>query len=64
MAREVLFEITRIGNSAKATAFDSTSLVEATIVGPTSASDAQLKNAALRKLDYLLAKRREQSGGR
>ncbi|MBI2236056.1 MAG: hypothetical protein HYU60_03725 [Magnetospirillum sp.] len=59
--RQVLFEFTRIGNTVKVTALDSISLVEVSVIGPATASQAQMKTAALRKLDYMLAKK--QGGG-
>lgn len=59
--RQVLFEFTRIGNTVKVTALDSVSLVEVSVIGPATASQAQMKTAALRKLDYMLAK--TQGGG-
>lgn len=59
--RQVLFEFTRIGNTVKVTALDSVSLVEVSVIGPATASQAQMKTAALRKLDHMLAKK--QGGG-
>jgi len=61
MAREVLFEMTRIGNSVKVTAIDTVTMVEASIVGPATASQRQLQANALRKLQFVLA--RGGSGG-
>jgi hypothetical protein len=56
--RQVLFEFTQIGNAVKVTALDSASLVEVSVMGPATASQAQMKAAALRKLEYMLAKKR------
>jgi len=55
--REVLFEITRVGNCVKVTAFDTRTLVEVSMVASPAATEAHLKAAALRKLDYVLAKK-------
>ncbi len=55
--REVLFEIVRMGNSAKVMAIDSKTMVEVTVVGSAYAHDSQLRAAALQKLKYVLAKR-------
>lgn len=57
MAREVFFEFKRIGRSVKVTALDSETLVEVSIVGDAAAGETMLKTVALRKLDYVLAKR-------
>ncbi|RAU22506.1 hypothetical protein CU669_07375 [Paramagnetospirillum kuznetsovii] len=53
---EVLFEFRQIGNSVKVTAFHCDSLTEISVVGPVSAGETRLKQLALRKLDYVLAK--------
>lgn len=57
---EVLFEFTAVGNSVRVSAVDPDTLVEATITGPVTAGESALRQAALRKLRYLLAKRRAQ----
>jgi len=57
MSREVLFEMTRLGNCIKVTAIDTETMVEVSIVGPVVASPVYLKRTALRKLQYVLAKR-------
>jgi len=56
---EVIFEFLQHGNTVKVTALDPDSLVEVSIVGPANAGQAALKAAALNKLKYVLAKRRE-----
>lgn len=58
--REVIFEFQQIGNSVKVTAFDPATLVEVSIVGPTTATETQLRATALRKLEYVLKKKAEQ----
>jgi hypothetical protein len=60
-SREVILEFHAIGNSVKVTAIDSLTLVEVSIVGAASAGEAALKQAAVRKLEYVLAKRRAES---
>jgi hypothetical protein len=55
---EIYVEFVRIGNSVKATAIDPDSGLEASVIGPASASQAQMTEAALRKLDYLKKKPR------
>jgi len=64
MSREVLFEMTRIGNSVKVTAIDTTTMVEVSIVGTAAASAEHLKATALRKLQFVLAKRATEKAGR
>ena len=54
--REVFFELVRMGRYAKATAVDALTGIEATVVGPTEASNAVLKANALRKLEFVLSK--------
>ena len=48
--REVYFEFIAIGNAVKVTAIDSVTAVEVSVMGPTSASQADLERLALRKL--------------
>jgi hypothetical protein len=57
--REIYVEFVRNGNFVKATAIDSETGLEASIVGPASASQAQLAEAARRKLDYVAKKNGE-----
>jgi hypothetical protein len=56
--REIYVEITIQGAYAKATAIDSVTGTEASIVGPANASRAQLSEAAARKLKYVLDKKK------
>jgi hypothetical protein len=60
MAREVLFELVRVGGSVKASAVDTETGVEVSIVGPASVGAAQLKAVALKKLNYVLEKRAQE----
>lgn len=55
--REVILEFHSVGNAVKVTAIDPETLVEVSIMGPLSAGEEALKRAALRKLEYVLAKR-------
>jgi len=55
--REVLFELTRIGNAVKVTAVDAATGVEASIVGAPGMGEEALKRNALRKLEYVLKRR-------
>lgn len=55
-AGEVLFEFRRIGAYVKVSAIDPATNTEASIVGDASASEAYLRQTALRKLQYVLAR--------
>lgn len=57
MSREVIFEFYRLGNSVKVSAVDTETLTEVSVVGPVTASEATLRNTALRKLQFVLSKR-------
>jgi len=57
--REVYFEFTVVGSVVRATAIDSVTGIEVVVMGPTSASQADLRQLALAKLKARLA--REQS---
>ena len=54
---EVLFEFVVQGNVVKATAIHAATGTEASIVGPANAGQGVLAQAALRKLQYVLAKK-------
>jgi hypothetical protein len=54
--RDVFVEFVVHGNTVKATAIDSLTGTEASIVGPAKAGRAALSQAALRKLEYVLKK--------
>ncbi len=62
--REVLIEFHQIGNSVKVTAVDAATLVEVSIVGAANAGQELLKRMAVRKLDYVIEKRKKESGTR
>lgn len=58
--REVIFEFHRVGNAVKVSAVDPETLVEVSILGRPDSGEEMLKRVALRKLEYVLARR----GGR
>jgi len=55
---EVYFEFQQIGAYVKVTAIDPETLVEVSVTGAATASQQNLKQLALRRLQYVLAKRR------
>ncbi|MBR9970542.1 DUF6898 family protein [Magnetospirillum sulfuroxidans] len=55
--REVYFEFRRVGNYVRVTAIDSLTGTEITVAGDAKAGEAMLKQTALRKLEYVLAKK-------
>lgn len=52
--REVYFEFVRVGNSMKATAIDSATGVEVSVVGPAGAARSDMERLALQKLKMRL----------
>lgn len=54
--REVLFEFRRIGAYVKVSAIDCLTGLEVSIVGDAKAGEVRLKQTALKKLEYVLAK--------
>ncbi|MDH3594651.1 MAG: hypothetical protein OEU09_01050 [Rhodospirillales bacterium] len=57
--RETLFEFHRVGAYVKVSAVDPVTLTEVSIVGDPSAGETALKQAADRKLTYVLKRNRE-----
>ncbi len=55
--REVYVELHRIGQIVKATAMDTQTLTEVVTQGPVSAGEKALKEAAIRRLEYVLRKK-------
>lgn len=55
---QVIFEFVRYGNAIKVTAFHVPTLTEVSFVGARGASEAHLKLIGLRKLQYVLNKKR------
>jgi hypothetical protein len=56
VAGEIYVEFVILGNSVKATAIDPATGVEACVVGPASAAQSTMADAARRKLEYVLKK--------
>jgi hypothetical protein len=54
--RDVYFEFTAIGATVKATAIDSLTGIEVSVVGPVSAAKSDLQRLALAKLERRLAR--------
>jgi hypothetical protein len=59
-----IIEFHRIGNSVKVSAMDPETLIEVSIVGPHNIGDTELKRQAVKKLEYVMAKRGTNSGNR
>jgi hypothetical protein len=55
---EVLFEFAQVGNSVRITAIHAATGTEATVQAPLSLSQSDMQNLALRKLIYLLEKKK------
>ena len=55
--REVLLEFHRLGDYVRVSAIDPVSNTEITLVGSRRASERELTRLAVRKLDYVLAKK-------
>jgi len=55
--RQVLFEFYREGNSVRVCAIDPASNIEITMVGAARYTESILKNMAIRKLKYVIAKK-------
>jgi hypothetical protein len=53
----IIYEIRRVGTVAKATAVDVATGVEASITGPANAAEFSLREAARRKLAYVMKRR-------
>ncbi len=54
--RDVYFEFTAIGSTVKVTAIDAATGTEVSVMGPTSAAQADLERLALQKLKARLAR--------
>lgn len=57
--REVYFEFRRIGSYMRVSAIDSVTGTEVTIAGDPKAGETMLKQTALRKLQYVMAKKQQ-----
>lgn len=58
MPDDIIIEFHRIGGSVKVSAMDPATLTEVSIVGPANAGEETLKRNVLRKLEYILAKKK------
>lgn len=56
---EVFFEFTRLGQIVKVCAIDVETKIEAVVMVPASLSEMQMKDHALRKLQYLIDKKNQ-----
>ncbi|MTI09670.1 serine hydroxymethyltransferase [Rhodospirillaceae bacterium RKSG073] len=56
LPRGALIELEQHGNSVKVSAIDPVSFIEVSIVGPTTASQSELENLAVKKLIWRLEK--------
>ncbi len=52
--REVFLEFRQVGNVVKATAIDSETMTEVSVVGPAHGAREMLRRTALAKLEYVL----------
>jgi hypothetical protein len=57
--RELIIEFFPIGNSVKVSVMDPETLTEVSIVGPRAAPKGELQKTAIRKLQYVMDKKRE-----
>jgi len=55
--KEIYVEFVVLGNTVKATAIDPETGEEASVIGPASAAQATMAEAARRKLEYVLKKK-------
>ena len=55
--REVIFEFRQIGRSVKVSAIDVATHTEISVIVPAGASEAIMREQAIRRLDFVLAKR-------
>ena len=62
--REIILEFQTIGRVVKVTAIDTETLVEVTIQGPATATEAELRRIAISKLNYVLKRRDNPTAGR
>jgi hypothetical protein len=56
----ILYEIKTIGTVTRVAAVDAETGLEAIVTGPAGAGEMHLRQLALRKLEYLLKKQKEQ----
>lgn len=56
--REIIVEFTPMGNITKVTAMDTKTLIEVIISGPSNVPQAILKQNAIKRLEYVLRKKK------
>lgn len=56
--RDVIFELLRVGHALKVSAVDPATGTEVSIVGDPAVGESALKRLAMRKLEYMLARRK------
>ena len=61
---EYLLEFYRIGNSVRVSAIDPVTGTEVQIVGPANIGQGELTRVAVRKLQYVMAKKAAKKAGR
>ncbi len=61
---DVIIEFHQVGAYVKVSAVDTATYTEVSIVGDPSRSEEALKQAAIRKLEYVLERDRKAGGGR
>ena len=59
-----IIEFHRVGNAVKVTAMDPATLTEVSIVGAPGVGETELTRVVVRKLEYMMAKRRTNPGNR
>jgi len=67
MAKDIIIEFHQVGAFVKVSAIDPDSLIEVSIVGDPNAGEAMLSRAAIRKLNYVMARKKDgktPTGGR
>ena len=56
--RDIIFELVRVGHAIKVSAVDPATGTEVSIVGDPAVGESALKRLAMRKLEYVLARRK------
>jgi hypothetical protein len=58
---ELYFEFVTVGSTVKVTVLDATTAMEAIIVAPAATPQSTLERLAIRKLDYVMNRKRGES---
>ena len=56
---DIIIEYRQLGNSVRVSAMDTRTLTEVIIVGPADAGEETLKRNVLRKLEFVMAKKKK-----